>query len=363
MKHFITLVLTCFPLLCIGAPTYTTYFNNTHTYTNATIAGTNFAGRGVFTNSLSAAGFATSGTTNATLTGNLLANGATFTNGINAGAGTFTGAVGFNNGTITASAPIIDAGQGWNNGAVAFTGLRLSITNTASSASSKVIDLRAGSGGTTTMFSLDSAGTITAVGLTLSGGATIGAGTALTWSTRSQLRSPSDGTISMRNSAGTDFTFLGWGIGNATNAGIRRVSTTLEARNGDNTADATFVSQGAPLYEGKLATVSGVDLNVTTKSTIYTVPSGKSLVVTKVVVRNASTSLTTASFGFGFNANADDVVASALHTELTGSTLYTLIHPKVGAIRGAAADVFGLKCSIAQGSAATADVDLFGFFY
>jgi hypothetical protein len=44
-----------------------------------------------------------------------------------------------NNGTITASAPVLDLAQTWNNAAVAFTALRLDITNTAS--------LSAGSGG------------------------------------------------------------------------------------------------------------------------------------------------------------------------------------------------------------------------
>jgi hypothetical protein len=48
-------------------------------------------------------------------------------------AGTFT-TLTANNGTLTASAPVLDLGQTWNNAAVAFTGLRFNVTNTSSSA-------------------------------------------------------------------------------------------------------------------------------------------------------------------------------------------------------------------------------------
>jgi hypothetical protein len=46
-------------------------------------------------------------------------------------AGTFT-TLAANNGTLTASAPVLDLAQTWNNAAVAFTGLRFNVTNTAS---------------------------------------------------------------------------------------------------------------------------------------------------------------------------------------------------------------------------------------
>ena len=48
------------------------------------------------------------------------------------------------NGTITASAPVLDLSQTWNNAAVAFTGLRFNVTNTASAAASKAIDFQIG---------------------------------------------------------------------------------------------------------------------------------------------------------------------------------------------------------------------------
>jgi hypothetical protein len=111
----------------------------------------------------------------------------------------------------------------------------------------------------------------------------------------------------------------------------------------------------------RLGEAVNVNLNVTTKTSIFAVEADHICFITHVVIRDASASLTTASFGLGFNANADDVVASATHTELTGSTLYTVLVAKAGAKLGVAADQFGLKCSIAQGSAATVDVEVFGY--
>lgn len=113
----------------------------------------------------------------------------------------------------------------------------------------------------------------------------------------------------------------------------------------------------------KLATVTGVDFNVTTKTTLFTVPPGKSCIVVRAVTRNPSVSLTTASWGFGFNANADDVVASATHTGLDGATKYVLTGAKDASVRGAAGDVFGVKCSVAQGAAATVTIDVFGYLF
>jgi hypothetical protein len=113
--------------------------------------------------------------------------------------------------------------------------------------------------------------------------------------------------------------------------------------------------------EGLIASLSAANLNTTNKQTIYTVPTGKTLIVTKIITRNVSTSLTTVIFGFGFNANANDVIAAALHTTLTGSTLMTIDVPIAGAIVGAAANVLGVKCSLAQGGAATATIDVFGY--
>jgi hypothetical protein len=58
-------------------------------------------------------------------------------------AGTFT-TLTANNGTLTASAPVLDLAQTWNNAAVTFTGLRFNVTNTASAATSDLVDIQIG---------------------------------------------------------------------------------------------------------------------------------------------------------------------------------------------------------------------------
>jgi hypothetical protein len=116
--------------------------------------------------------------------------------------------------------------------------------------------------------------------------------------------------------------------------------------------------------ETLLSTTASVNLNTATATTIYTVPSGKSCVVTKVVVRNASTSLTTASYSFGFNSAAfNNVIADATHTELTGNTLYSLIAAKTGATVGTTTQTFKVKANTLQGGAATVTIDVFGYVF
>lgn len=116
------------------------------------------------------------------------------------------------------------------------------------------------------------------------------------------------------------------------------------------------------IAELKVASIAAVDLNVTTKTALFTVPTGKTFVPTKIVTRNASASLTTAIFGFGFNSTANDVIIAATHTALTGNTLYSIDRPISGAKIGAAADVFGVKCSLGNGTATTVTIDVYGYF-
>jgi len=57
---------------------------------------------------------------------------------------TMTGALNINSGAITTSAPALNTTQTWNNAATIFTGALENITNTASNAASKLIDLQVG---------------------------------------------------------------------------------------------------------------------------------------------------------------------------------------------------------------------------
>lgn len=118
--------------------------------------------------------------------------------------------------------------------------------------------------------------------------------------------------------------------------------------------------------ETLLASGVSVDMNVLNGTTpLYTVPAGKSCVVTKIVVRSASISLTLASYSFGFTSAAfADVVANATHTGLTGPTLAIILNPIAAAFTiGAAAAVLTCKVNTAQGAAATALVDVYGYVF
>jgi len=60
--------------------------------------------------------------------------------------------------TVTTSNPVLDLSQTWNAGAVAFTALKLNVTNTASAAASLLLDLQVGG---TSQFKVDKAGNVT----------------------------------------------------------------------------------------------------------------------------------------------------------------------------------------------------------
>jgi len=114
----------------------------------------------------------------------------------------------------------------------------------------------------------------------------------------------------------------------------------------------------------KLATVTEIDMNTVATTDLFTVPAGKSCVITHIVIRNASITLNTASFGFGFNANADDVVAAAvLGGNLSAAAKYRVLEATDGAVRGAATDVLKIGVDTVQGAAATMDVDVFGYLF
>ena len=116
-----------------------------------------------------------------------------------------------------------------------------------------------------------------------------------------------------------------------------------------------------------LLSSTALDMNGTngTETTLYTVPTGRTMVPTKIVLRNASTSLTTASWSVGFNAGTDtDFRADATSTGLTGATLaYIYRGITTGVTIGAAAAVFAFILNTKQGGAATATMDVFGYLY
>ena len=124
------------------------------------------------------------------------------------------------------------------------------------------------------------------------------------------------------------------------------------------------MSQLSTVALTKLATVSSVNMNLGTAQTLFVVPAGLSCVISHVVVRNASISLNTASYSFGFTGPAyNDVITGATHTELTGPTLYTILTAKVGAKLGSASAVFSVIMNILQGAPATTTMDVYGYLF
>jgi len=155
---------------------------------------------------------------------------------------------------------------------------------------------------------------------------------------------------------------------NATGSGllVKQTSPTLVTPTlGDAVASSVSISaaNGGGVIGLQRVAVITVDYNLAGKQNIFTIPAGKSGITFYVVLRGASASLTTASISFGYDANASDVITNATHTEITGSTVQTVLLAKAGAVIGTAGAIFGMKANTLQGSAATGVVELWQEIY
>jgi hypothetical protein len=129
-----------------------------------------------------------------------------------------------------------------------------------------------------------------------------------------------------------------------------------------NNIDAAALALAAG--ENLLASNAGVNLNSSATPTLYTVPVGKTAIITKIIIKGASVSLTTWSGSFGWTGTTyADVVADAKHTTLTAATMAEIVAPMVNAIMGVAAGTLKLKNNTLQGVAATADILVFGILF
>lgn len=121
-----------------------------------------------------------------------------------------------------------------------------------------------------------------------------------------------------------------------------------------------------------LASVS-LNLNTNTKQALYTVPGGKSAIITKVVARTASADLSggvTTILQFGFNAGSNDwnTVTNLNINLLTTAAMFIMLDQFNGAgggvsVRGTAAQIFGAITDAAFGSAATVIIMVYGTEY
>lgn len=168
------------------------------------------------------------------------------------------------------------------------------------------------------------------------------------------------------------FTFGLSNISTGTNRSVNipdAASTTVQALTAVdglvvNAVSGTTGIQSTTTVDALLSTTAAVNMNTATATTLYTCPTGRSCVITKVVMRNASTSLTTASYSFGWTGAAfADVIANATHTELTGATLYTLLFAKAGSTLGTSTGTFKVLMNTLQGGAATTTIDVFGYTF
>ena len=97
---------------------------------------------------------------------------------------------------------------------------------------------------------------------------------------------------------------------------------------------------------------------------VVTIAAGFTFVPTQIIARNAPGTVTTASFGFGFDGAGSNVVSSATHEELVNSNLYTVLAPKSGASLGGGESVLSCGISVADANPAnTITVDVYGYYY
>jgi len=134
------------------------------------------------------------------------AQGAANTVQLSNGAGAFLAATGVTSpgagrlalaaGTVTASAPILDATQTWNSSGTTFTGIAYDVTDTASAAGSMLMDLRVGGSG---RFNVRKDGLLTAAFAVFSNGA----GVTINFN-EPGARFPNTGVLSWTNGAATN---------------------------------------------------------------------------------------------------------------------------------------------------------------
>lgn len=140
-----------------------------------------------------------------------------------------------------ANDPVLSLTQTWSNAAVAFTGIDLNITNTASSAASLFATFRLGG---VTVARIERSGDIYGANvsdnsggsLLTSNGLLLAGAYSINFSTRSKIRSPADAALTLLNAAEADFSLLQFGGTAATFPALKRSSAIIQARLADDSA-------------------------------------------------------------------------------------------------------------------------------
>lgn len=117
--------------------------------------------------------------------------------------------------------------------------------------------------------------------------------------------------------------------------------------------------------DGPIAFVEGVDLNATGDTAFSTIPNGsRKYIVTRIVVCNASANLSGGSLQYGIFENAleagEVILANGVNsaTSLTAATKF--VQPASAQNDTITTDTIYFHVEVANGSAATADVYLYG---
>lgn len=153
---------------------------------------------------------------------------------------TLSGLTTLNGTTQTGSGAIgtLDINQTWNTTGVP-TAVSVNITNTASGALAKLLDLKVGG---SSQFVVDKSGLATANNLTSVQNVEAGGAFQFRFLNRSIIVSPSNGVLRLANAAGTDFSRLQFGLTTNLAPSLKRNSASLEVRLADDSGFTSFQS-------------------------------------------------------------------------------------------------------------------------
>lgn len=167
---------------------------------------------------------------------------------------------------------VLIASQVWNTTGSP-TAIRLDITNTASGAASKLIDLLVGG---VSRFAVDKSGSLSATVITSGGDVNASVTSAFTWgstNSRATMFSPSNGIIRLSNATGTDFVRLQLGGTSSSFPSIKRNATAINFRLADDSADCPVTASNGT-FSGNVI-LSGSSSVLRLKGyTVATLPSG-----------------------------------------------------------------------------------------
>lgn len=153
------------------------------------------------------------------------------------------------------------------------TAIILNVTNTASGAAARLLDLQTGG---VSRFAVDKLGGMSATLITSTAEINAGLANSFTWGTtnsRATIFSPSNGVIRLSNGTGTDFSRLQFGLTNSTAPAIKRNGTALNFRLADDSADCPVTASNGTFSGNIIA--SGATSVVRLKGyTVATLPSG-----------------------------------------------------------------------------------------